>query len=179
VRSSFVLAAGTELNPILSTWQEIVFAVIGFALVCFVLMRFVRPMLEKAFAARVEEIEGGIRHAEEAQTEADRLRQLHRAKLAGVRVEAARLRDQARADAEAVRQDVLARTREESDRIIAAGRDQLAARRRRIAQELRSEVGNLVVDLAGMIVVEALADEARGRRAVGRFIDGLDRDRRH
>ncbi len=40
-------------------------------------------------------------------------------------------------------------------------------------RELRSEVGTLAVDLAGRIVGEALADEARSRGTVERFINEL------
>ena len=41
-------------------------------------------------------------------------------------------------------------------------------------RDLRSEVGTLAVDLAGRIVGESLADEARSRGTVERFIAELD-----
>jgi len=69
---------------------------------------------------------------------------------------------------------VVRKAREESDRIIAAGREQLAAQRESIVRDLRSEVGTLAVDLAGRIVGESLADEARSRGTVERFIAELD-----
>src|SRR4051812_15486240 len=137
-------------------------------------MKFVFPMMEKTFAARVDAIEGGIKRAEAAQAEANQLLERYRAQLAEARTEAARIRDEARADAEEIRQDVLAKAREESDRIIAAGRDQLAAQRESIVRQLRSEVGTLAVDLAERIVGEALADEARSRGTVERFLSELD-----
>ena len=166
-------AAESEHNPILPIWQEIVLGVIAFGLLCFVLMKFVFPMMEKTFAARVDAIEGGIKRAEAAQAEANQLLEQYRAQLAEARTEAARIRDEARADAEGIRQDVLAKAREESDRIIAAGNDQLAAQRESIVRELRAEVGTLAVDLAGRIVGESLADEARSRGTVERFINEL------
>jgi F-type H+-transporting ATPase subunit b len=140
---------------------------------CFVLMKFVFPIMEKTFAARVDAIEGGIKRAEVAQAEANELLEQYRAQLSEARTEAARIRDEARADAEGIRQDVLAKAREESDRIIAAGRDQLAAQRESIVRELRAEVGTLAVDLASKIVGESLADEARNRGTVDRFISEL------
>jgi F-type H+-transporting ATPase subunit b len=130
--------------------------------------------MEETFRARVDAIEGGIKRAEEAQAQASQLLEEYRAQLAEARTEAARIRDEARADAEGVRQDVLAKAREESDRIIAAGRDQLAAQRESIVRDLRAEVGTLAVDLAGRIVGESLADEARSRGTVDRFIAELD-----
>jgi F-type H+-transporting ATPase subunit b len=164
----------TEHNPIIPLWQELVLGSIAFALICYVLMKFVFPRMEETFRARVEAIEGGIKRAEEAQAEANELLEQYRAQLAEARTEGARIRDEARADAEGIRQDVLAKAREESERIIAAGRDQLAAQRESIVRDLRSEVGTLAVDLASRIVGESLADEARSRGTVDRFINELD-----
>src|SRR4051794_17393762 len=161
-------------NPIIPVWQEIVIGSIAFAVLCFVLMKFVFPQMEKTFAARVDAIEGGIKRAEAAQAEANQLLEQYRAQLSEARTEAARIRDEARADAEGIRQDVLAKAREESDRIIAAGREQLVAQRESIVRDLRSEVGELAVELAGRIVGESLADEARSRGTVERFIAELD-----
>jgi F-type H+-transporting ATPase subunit b len=168
-----VLAAEAEHNPIVPVWQEVVLGFIAFSVLCFVLMKFVFPMMEKTFAARVDAIEGGIKRAEAAQAEANQLLEQYKQQLAEARTEAARIRDEARADAEGIRQDVLAKAREESDRIIASGNEQLAAQRESIVRQLRSEVGELAVDLAGKIVGESLADEARSRGTVDRFINEL------
>jgi F-type H+-transporting ATPase subunit b len=165
--------AEAEHNPIIPIWQEIVLGTIAFGVLCFVLMKFVFPMMEKTFAARVDAIEGGIKRAEAAQAEANQLLEQYKAQLAEARTEAARIRDEARADAEGIRQDVLGKAREESERIIAAGNQQLAAQRESIVRELRAEVGTLAVDLAGRIVGESLADEARNRGTVERFINEL------
>jgi len=167
------LAAEAEHNPIVPLWQELVLGTIAFGLICFVLMKFVFPRMEETFRARVDAIEGGIKRAEVAQAEANELLVQYRAQLAEARTEAARIRDEARADAEGIRQDVLATAREESERIITAGREQLAAQRESIVRELRAEVGNLAVDLASRIVGESLVDEARNRGTVDRFIGEL------
>lgn len=168
------LAAEGGHNPILPIWQELVVGTIAFALLVFVLLKFVMPRMETMYQARVDAIEGGLKRAEAAQAEANQLLEQYRAQLAEVRTEAARIRDDARADAEGVRQDILAKAREESDRIIAAGKEQLVAERTTIVRELRTEVGTLAVDLAGKIVGESLADEARRAGTVDRFLDGLE-----
>ncbi len=168
------LAAEGSHNPILPIWQELVVGTIAFALLVFVLLKFVMPRMEAMYQARVDAIEGGLKRAEAAQAEANQLLEQYRAQLAEVRTEAARIRDDARADAEGIRQDILAKAREESDRIIAAGKEQLVAERTTIVRELRTEVGTLAVDLAGKIVGESLADEARRAGTVDRFLDGLE-----
>src|SRR5688500_4879383 len=92
-------AEEAEHSPIIPIWQEIVIGSVAFGLLCFVLIKFVFPMMEKTFQARVEAIEGGIRRAEEKQAEADELLEQYKAQLAEARTEAARIRDEARADA--------------------------------------------------------------------------------
>jgi F-type H+-transporting ATPase subunit b len=161
-------------NPILPIWQEIIIGTIAFGLLCYVLMKYVFPRMEATFKARVDAIEGGIKRAEEAQAEANKLLEQYRAQLAEARTDAAKIRDDARADAESIRQEVQARAREESDRIIQAGRESLAAERQTIVRELRSEVGDLAVQLAGKIVGESLEDEARRRGTVERFLSDLE-----
>ena len=161
-------------NPILPIWQEIVVGLIAFAVLCFVLIKFVFPRMEATFKARVDAIEGGIKRAEERQAEANALFDQYKAQLAEARAEGGRIREEARADAEGIRTDVLAKAREESDRIIAAGKEQLNAERQTIVRELRTEIGTLAVDLAGRIVGESLADEARQRGTVERFLSDLD-----
>jgi F-type H+-transporting ATPase subunit b len=171
----FLAEEASEIpNPILPIWQEIVVGGIAFAVLCFVLMKFVFPRMEETFKARVDAIEGGIKRAEERQAEADALFEQYKLQLAEARTEAARMRQEAAAEAEGIRQDVLAKAREESDRIIAAGREQLTAERQSIVRELRSDIGTLAVDLAGRIVGESLADEARQRGTVERFLSDLD-----
>lgn len=167
-------AEGSEHNPLVPIWEEIAVGLVAFGVLCFVLMKWVFPRMEATYQARVEAIEGGIKKAEDAQAEAGRLLEQYKAQLAQARDEASRIRDAARADAEGIRRDVLAKAEEERDRIIAAGRESLVAERQTIVQELHTEVGALAVDLASRIVGEALADEARQRGTVERFLDGLE-----
>jgi F-type H+-transporting ATPase subunit b len=136
-------------------------------------MKYVFPRMETTFRERVDAIEGGIKRAEEAQAEANRLLEQYRQQLSEARTEAASIRDEARADAVGIRDEILTQSREESERIIAAGREALAAERSTIVRELRAEIGGLAVDLAGRIVGESLADEARRHGTVERFLAEL------
>lgn len=168
-----ILAADTP-NPVLPIWQELVIGLIAFGVLFFVLARYVFPRMEETFKARVEAIEGGIRRAEERQAEANALFEQYTRQLAEARTEAAKIRDQARADAIGIREEIVAAAREESERIVAAGKDQLEAQRATIVRELRVEVGKLAVDLASKIVGDALADEARKKGTVDRFLRELE-----
>ena len=168
------LAAEGAPNPLIPIWEEVAVGTVAFAVLCFVLMKFVFPRMEQTFQARVEAIEGGIARAEARQAEANALFEQYTQQLAEARSEAVRIRQEAAVDAEGIRADVLNRAREEADRIIASGREQLVAERQTIVRELRADIGSLAVDLAGRIVGESLADEARQRGTVDRFLTELE-----
>jgi F-type H+-transporting ATPase subunit b len=168
-----VFAAETP-NPVLPIWQELVLGLIAFGVLYFVLWKFVFPRMEQTFKARVDAIEGGIKRAEERQAEANALFEQYKQQLAEARNEASVIRDRARADAEAVREDIQRQAQEERERIVAAGQEQLNQQRATLVRELRAEMGELAVDLASRIVGEALADEARRRGTVERFLTDLE-----
>jgi F-type H+-transporting ATPase subunit b len=171
---NYLAAEGAEHNPILPIWQEVVIGSIAFALLCFILMKYVFPKMEETFAARVDAIEGGIKRAEEAQAEAKATLEQYKAQLAEARTEAAAIRDEARAEAARISADLHEEARAEAARIVARGTDQLQAERESLVAELRGDIGRLAVDLASRIVGEALADEARRASTVERFLAELD-----
>ncbi|HIW61793.1 MAG TPA: F0F1 ATP synthase subunit B [Candidatus Stackebrandtia excrementipullorum] len=170
------IAAGDGIGIIIPSWPELVVGLVAFGLLCLVLMKFVFPKMEEMYQKRVDAIEGGIERAEKAQAEANQLLEQYRQQLAEARTEAASIRDEARAEALALKEDILGEARTESERIISAGRESLAASRQQLLTELRAEVGDIAVDLAGRIVGESLADEARRSGTVERFLSELDQN---
>src|SRR3954452_11957679 len=167
-----ILAA--DENPLIPPWGEIIIGLIAFGLVVLVMMRFVAPRFEQVFRARREAIEGGIERAEAMQAEAKAALEQYRAQLAEARTEAAQIRDAARADGQQIIEELRVQAQEESARILARGEEQLAAARQAVVNELRGQIGALAVELAGRVVGESLADDARRRGTVDRFLDQLD-----
>lgn len=173
-----VFAAEGGPSPIVPHIEEVILGLVAFGALYYVIRKYAMPRFEKVYEERTAKIEGGLQRAEAAQAEANQLLEQYRAQLAEAKTEASRIRDDARADAEGIRNDVLAQAREEADRIIAAGRDALAAERANLVRELRGEIGTLSVDLASKIVGESLADEARRSGTVERFLADLEADER-
>lgn len=66
----------------------------------------------------------------------------------------------------------------EARRIVENAHQQVEADRQQAIQSLRTEVGTLATDLAGRIVGESLADDARQRRVVDRFLQELENGER-
>jgi F-type H+-transporting ATPase subunit b len=108
------------------------------------------------------------------QAEAKEALDKYRAQLAEARSEAAQIRDQARAEGQAIIEELRAQAQAESARIVARGEEQLATARQQVVTELRAQVGTLAVELAGRVVGESLADDARRRGTVDRFLEELD-----
>jgi F-type H+-transporting ATPase subunit b len=67
-----------------------------------------------------------------------------------------------------------AQAQEESDRIVAAGNNQLVAQRQQIVAELRADLGRTAVDLAEKVIGESLADDVKRAGTVDRFLNELD-----
>ena len=162
--------------PILPEWGELLFGLVAFAILYFIVARYVFPRLEQIFAERTAAIEGGIAKAEEAMREAERAREEYERELQGARAEAARMREEARAEAAQIGAELRQRAQEDAARITAAAHQQMEAERQQAMVQLRGEVGRLAVDLASRIVQESLRDDARQQRVVDRFLADLEQD---
>ncbi|MCR1781804.1 F0F1 ATP synthase subunit B [Nocardioides carbamazepini] len=176
MKSLLVIAAaeGEEHNPLLPEWIEVVLALVVFAILFFLIKKFVAPNFEKTFAERSAAIEGGIAAAATKQAEADaKLAELEQ-QLADARHEAARIREEAREQGAAIVAEMREQAQAESTRILEHGKAQIEAERQQAVTSLRAEVGTLATGLAGRIVGESLEDDARQARVIERFLADLE-----
>jgi F-type H+-transporting ATPase subunit b len=170
------LAAASSPDPLIPHWPELIIGTIAFLIVFFILARVLMPRISQTLEERTEAIEGGLKKAEDAQTEASRVLDEYRAQLADARHEAARLREQAREEAAQILAQARAEAVTEKQRIIDSADAQVQVDRQHALTALRAEVGSIAIELASKIVGESLEDEARQSRMVDRFLDDLDRD---
>ena len=172
--SVFLQLAVAEPSPLAPEPGELIVGLIAFVLLFLLLRAKVWPVFEKTFADRAAAIEGGMARAEAAQAEAADALARYNAQLAEARVEAGRIRTEAQGQRADIVEEARAEANTEKERILAAASAQVASERAQVVAELRREVGGLAVQLASKIVGESLEDEARQRRTVERFLDGLD-----
>lgn len=170
-----LLAAEAEPNPLGFNLPEFVLVLIIFAILFYLIRKFVIPQFEKAFDARRDAIEGGIERAEKAQAEAARLLEQYKAQLAEARTEAAQIREGARAEAQQIVEELRSQAQQESARIVARGEEQLTAQRGQVVRELRAEIGSLAVELSEKIVRQRLSDDAAIRGTVDAFLADIER----
>src|SRR6188472_1126283 len=175
MNQALIISAATEgANPLVPNPWEMLVVFAGFAVLMFIVVKYVVPMFEKTFAERAEAIEGGIAKAEKAQAEASAALEEYKQQLTDARAEANRIREEARAEGAQILADLKEKAASESARITAQAHAQIESERQAAVVSLRSEVGTLATTLAGRIVGESLEDDARSARVVDRFLADLE-----
>jgi F-type H+-transporting ATPase subunit b len=173
LQPSPILAAGglTDPNFGLTLWTLVLFVLFAFVLTKFGW----RPLL-----TMIEEREKGIRDAVEG---AERTHQEAQALLAQHQElirESGRQREEimkrALADAETVKNDLIAQARAESDRMVQRAKEQIEREKKLAIQELRASVADLAVEAAAKIVQSSMTPEAQ-KKLVHEFIDTLPQAR--
>ena len=173
--NQLIISAATEgVNPLVPNPWEMLVVFAGFAVLMFIVVKYVVPMFEKTFAERAEAIEGGIAKAEKAQAEASAALEEYKQQLTEARTEANRIREEARAEGAQILAELKEKAAAESARITAQAHTQIESERQAAVVSLRAEVGTLATTLASRIVGEALSDDARSARVVDRFLADLE-----
>jgi F-type H+-transporting ATPase subunit b len=170
----FLAASSSGQDPLVPSGAELIIGAICFIVVFGILGKMLMPRITKTLAERTDQIEGGLARSEEAQTEAKELLDQYRQQLADARHEAARLREEAREQGAQIIAEMREQAQQEARRVTEAAQVQIEAERQQALISLRAEVGTLATELASRIVGESLADEARQRRMVDRFLGELD-----
>lgn len=153
---------------------DLIIAIVAFLIVFGGLGKLALPKIKAVLQEREDEIVGGLKRAETAQTEADKLRADYKSQLAKAREEAAQIRTAAQAD----RANIIEQARHEAQvaarEVAASAHSEIEAEKVRATAELRRDLGHLATDLAGRIIGESLEDDQRAAAVVDRFIAELE-----
>jgi F-type H+-transporting ATPase subunit b len=166
------LAAGNFLIPNTTFIVELT----AFIIVLGVLWRYVIPPVQQAMNARQEMARKLVSDSEEAKRLLEKAQTAYKTAMASAGHEAARLRamaeEQRRQIVEGASTEAEARVAE----IITRGQAQLGAEQRQAIRQLKTELGNLAVELAEKIVGEALANDQRQERLIERFLSHIEEE---
>jgi F-type H+-transporting ATPase subunit b len=146
----------------------------AFAILLFLLGKFVIPPINRAMTARQDAIREQFAELDEAKSEASAAEEEFKSQIADARHEAARIREEAREQGAAIIAEMREQAQAEAARIVEHAHTQIEADRKSAAASLRGEVGTLATTLAGRIVGESLDDQARQSRVVDRFLTELE-----
>jgi F-type H+-transporting ATPase subunit b len=149
-----------DLYPKIS---ELILGAIAFGILFVFMAKWVLPRLNQTLEARRGKIQGDLEKAEQARADADKLLADYREQLAGARADANRIVEEARQTAEALREDLSKKAEDEARGIVARAQEEIRAERDRVFQELKAQVGELSLALAGRIVGSELDRDRQGR----------------
>ena len=146
----------------------------AFALMVFILAKWVIPPINRAMTARQEAIRKEFAELDEAKGDAHKAEDEFKAQIADARKQAAKIREEANEQGAQILAEARERAHSEADRIIEHGHAQIEAERKQAVASLRAEVGTLATKLASRIVGESLEDDERSNRVVDRFLADLE-----
>jgi F-type H+-transporting ATPase subunit b len=168
------LAQSGSQDPLIPSLTELITGLIAFFIVFGLLAKILLPRIQTTLAERTDAIEGGLKRAEEAQTQAAQLLEQYRTQLSEARHEASRLREEAKQQGAQIIAEMREQGQAEYARLTAAAQAQIENEKQQALTSLRAEIGALSVELASRVVGESLENEARQRRIVDRFLEQLE-----
>ena len=124
-------------NPILPAWNELIWGAIAFFILLFLMYRTVWPGVNKAYADRRANIEGKLEQAEKERAEAEKLLQQYKERLAAAEEETQRILEEARANAERVRKDLVGKAEADAERQLERARQAIRSERDQAIRQLR------------------------------------------
>jgi len=147
---------------------------VGFAVVVFIFVRYVVPLVRKMMTAQQEVIR---RQLEESAVAAEKVQQAdseHAKAVAAAKADAAKVVEEARADAQNISEQLRVQADAEVERIKVQGAAQVQLLRQQLIRELRQNLGTESILRAGELVRQHVSDADRQSATVDRFLDDLD-----
>ena len=126
------------------------------------------------FDERAAKIEGNIAKAEQSKKDADAAKSKYEAQLSTARVEASKIRDDARAEASHIIADARSRAESDAAQITANAQRSIESQQQQALVSLKGEVGTLATALAGKILGAKLESDDVQSSMIDKMIDDLD-----
>ncbi|MBS9535388.1 F0F1 ATP synthase subunit B/delta [Mycobacterium sp. M1] len=147
---------------------------VGFAVIVWLLWRFVVPPIRKLMADQQEAVRKQLAEAAAAADRLAQASQAHTTAVANAEVEAKRVTEEARADAVRIAEQLRTQAGTDAERIKATGSQQVGLLRSQLVRQLRADLGTESVERAASLVRDHVSDPARQSATVDRFLAELD-----
>ncbi len=132
---------------------------LNFLILLFILAKFAYKPLLKVMEERKEKIANDLKAADQAKADAEAVKAEYAAKLAEAKAEAQEIIDNARKTAAAAHDKIMADTKAEQEQVIAAAKESIALEQKKAMEQIRSQVIDLSMAVAGKIVEQKLGSE--------------------
>lgn len=140
-------------------WKLIIAQLVNFAIVLFVLKRYAYGPILRMMTERSEKIEQGIKDAEHAHKKLAEVAEKEHVVLVEAKKQAGEIVARAEALAMQNKDAIIAESKAQAERLLADAGKKMDAERARMMQDIRTEVGALVVAATGKIIGEKMDPE--------------------
>jgi F-type H+-transporting ATPase subunit delta len=147
---------------------------IGFAVIVWLLWRYVAPPVRKLMANRQEAVRKQLEDSAAAEKRLAESKQAHEKALREAEEEAKHIVEEARADAKSIAEQLRAQADAEVERVKIQGQQHVQLLRAQFIRQLRQDLGLEAVRRAGELVRDFVSDSGRQSETVDRFLDELD-----
>jgi F-type H+-transporting ATPase subunit delta len=147
---------------------------IGFAVIVFILWRYVVPPVKTLMQKQQEAVRTALAESAEAAKKLEDADAMHAKAVADAKAEASKVTDEARQDSERIASQLQEQAGVEAERLKAQGVQQVQLMRQQLIRQLRQGLGHESVRKADELVRAHVADPAAQAATVDRFLDDLD-----
>ena len=147
---------------------------VGFAVIAFLVWRYVVPPVRRLMAARQEVVRKQLDDSASAENRLGEAKEAHEKVLREAEEEARRVVEEARADANSIAEQLRAQADAEVERVKIQGQLHVQLLRAQFIRQLRQDLGTEAVRRAGELVRDHVSDPDARSATVDRFLDELD-----
>lgn len=159
------VAAGGETPSLFPDPVTIFWTTLNFVILLAVLYKFLYKPLLGAISAREEEIEGSLKKAAEDRAEAERLRKDFESQIANAQREAQEIVSKATKAATAAKEQIETEARTRAAEMLENATKTIEREKQKALAELREEVANLAIMVAGKVIEKNLDNDEQKRLA--------------
>lgn len=145
---------------------------VNFAIVLFVLWKWVFGPVTKGLKARTEKIEQSLQTAESIEKDKTEFETWKASEIAQVRKEASEIVNKAKEDAVVVKNDIAEQAKQEKQKILDQAQKEMGMEKEKVISEIKQEMAELVVAASEKIIRTKL-DSAKDKELISQSIKSV------
>lgn len=149
-----------------------IWVLISMLIFLWIMGKYAVPHISSALEEREKNIKDSLEAAETAVAKAEEISKENLQALREAEKEAQKIRKEAVEQAEKIRVERMETARKEAEGLLEDARDTIEQEKRRALNELRNEVGSLVIEATSRLI-EAEMDQDKHRKLVDSYLDNL------
>lgn len=161
--SSVVDDLGTTLSEFGVTWTKLGIQLLVFIILFAILWKYAFKPIQQVLDERKKRIEDSIANAERMKKELQEAEEQRNARMKETNAEISRILEEARASADALGSKKIQEAMAQAEAVLKKAETAAERERQQMMNELKSEMGRLVVDTTAKVVGKTLTDEDRRR----------------